>query len=326
MALCDLHQFCLTLIPVLGVMLTNVSFSIGQDNGQPNATLVFDNLYNVTFPSSSLERFFQCLCNKNNKICRHSYNHVIVFDYEADANPESQDFSEGDATGNTFICHPGRFAPVDAISCVRSSEAFDWCNRVTYCRPVFVNLTFDASCDFSCVNIQWIATSLESRHFADTPELEEGTCGVILPTNEPESNKITTPVPSSSTEVPVSNPTTTPALSFCSNETSAGAGNLHQGSSQTSLLFALIVGWVVVAILIIMIVAFLVYRRYKRRVWAWNTNEKKKGVGHPTENGKVDLEKRETEAETGHEGSNNVAKGLELRLPKLPPINVVNEH
>ena len=119
--------------------------------------------------------FLQCLCDRSKKLCRQDYQLVTILNYIADGNPTSEDITEGDATGHTFLCHPGRFSNPDSVSCVRSSDALSWCEDQTYCQPVYV-LTSYATCASSCISMEWISTSFNGLNFSGNPEFVGGSC------------------------------------------------------------------------------------------------------------------------------------------------------
>ena len=90
------------------------------------------------------------------------------------------------------MCHPGRLAPIDAVSCVRSSDAFSWCEQQTYCQSVYVTTNY-TGCDWHCVNLLWIATDFSGANFTGNPEFVEG--GATCP-----ADAVTTQATTESTE------------------------------------------------------------------------------------------------------------------------------
>ena len=101
------------------------------------------------------------------------------------------------------MCHPGRLAPIDAVSCVRSSDAFSWCERQTYCQSVYVTTNY-TGCDWHCVNLLWIATDFSGANFTGNPEFVEG--GATCP-----ADAVTTQATTESTVGTTYGQTTAPA-------------------------------------------------------------------------------------------------------------------
>ncbi|RUS73337.1 hypothetical protein EGW08_018909 [Elysia chlorotica] len=222
------------------------------------ALLYFDNLYTIDFSGARMENLLQCLCDSRRKLCRQDYNLQSIHYYEAEQSLASEDISEGDATGTTFLCHPGRFASADSVSCVRSSEAFSLCDGQTYCQPVYVTTSY-APCTASCVSLEWITTSLSGLNFTGYPDLVAGSCPPV--TASPQTSE--TPSSPQTSETPPSPQTETPSPAPATAHPSASCG--VNPVDVTTLI-------VVAAILVLMLSSIVYIIRQPRQVRPAVTN------------------------------------------------------
>ncbi|GFR66064.1 hypothetical protein ElyMa_003674700 [Elysia marginata] len=291
-----LQRVCVPSFLVMAACLAALPVTSGQNNDIQTPSLLFENLYYVAFPGSRIETFFQCLCDNTKKVCRYDYTLVNIPSYEVDAKLDTEDVSDGEMTGTTFLCHPGRFTPSDSLACVRLTDDFSWCEDQAFCQPVYVSTSSYGTCDVSCVSMAWITTSVRAVNFTGNPQVLAGFC---------PTNTVTSQAPATATTSTTTTSITTTAVVSSSVEL-----NNSDGVKDVEILTILIL--IIVIIILILIVVFLVYRSRQKKVKPSMTNSEKhnakeseRNSTHNTTNEPEEEDMVPSTSKTVHRGSSS---------------------
>ena len=147
--------------------------------------------------------------------------------YKATGNLKSKNFPSGGESENTFLCRPGAFTQLGSfVECsrdIKPSSNFAPCEGETLCQSFHLNMN-SLKCESKCVSLDWAVESFDVLNFKDNyPMFEVG--------------------------------------SSCGTDNTDF--NSSSDSDSGSLVAAVVIGWILVAILLGIIIAYIVYRKRK---------------------------------------------------------------
>ncbi|RUS73338.1 hypothetical protein EGW08_018910 [Elysia chlorotica] len=171
----------------LGLMLAIVLCSV-LTAIQQNPEIEFDNQYRILFPGASLEQFYKCLCDKRIQRCQQQYKIQSSsnrgFTYVVKDPTISVYALQDEPERSSFLCHPGAFATIDSLVCVRWHNSSRPCDGQAKCGSVRVALDYE-TCDFNCVNIFWTNYLFSGGKFFHNPEFDIDKECVATSTSQP---------------------------------------------------------------------------------------------------------------------------------------------